>query len=877
MKEKSGKNKRLARLVLIDANAIIHRAFHALPPLTSPKGEPTNAVYGFTTILLRILRELKPDYIVGAFDTPKPTFRHAAYAGYKATRAKTPDELVVQIPRTKEILLAFGFPVFEKEGFEADDIIGTLTSKAENRYHNLETVIVTGDMDTLQLVSQRTKVWTMKKGISDTVFYDPEAVQERFGISPESVPDYKGLRGDPSDNILGVKGIGEKTAGELLQKYKTLEKLYGALEDGKLAASDSVKIKLREGKDDAFFSRTLATIRRDVPIEFRIESLNTDPSLKKEVLGKLFRELGFFSLLKRLDDGGGGSEKKPAVRPASEQGLLITGASLPGFSVLKKELNKKWPDEIALEFFPEKSEAFLALRDGQPFLLSLKDSVSPEIKKLFEGETIKYIFDAKPFYKTLKTIDVFPKGIFDLMLANYLLRPGQGQYLLDDLYVSELRLDRPPEKFEKITRLFELGRKIRTHLKDEDLLRVFETIELPLTPILAATELRGIRLDVAWLKKLAGKIDRELIQLNDAIYKDAGTSFNIDSPQQVSEVLFSKLGIGTKGIRKTDGGKISTKFSELVKLAGRHPIVEKILRHRELYKLKTTYVDTLPGFIGKDGRLHTTYNQVRTETGRLASENPNLQNIPIRSEFGRDVRRAFVAEKGWRLASFDYSQIELRIAADLSGDDKMIDAFKKGFDIHALTAAEVNDVSLGEVTPELRRKAKALNFGVLYGMGARGFAESAGISVEEARLFIEEYFNDFKGIADFIEKTKEFAREHGFVKTAFGRKRYLPGITSSNPMIRSEAERMAVNMPVQGTATGDIMKLAMIAVDRYIAEHFPGQARILLQIHDELLCEIEDPSVKEISGIIRSVMEGVWRGRVQLKVDLKYGKNWAEL
>ncbi|MFY9461923.1 MAG: DNA polymerase I [Candidatus Sungiibacteriota bacterium] len=874
--QKSPQSKK--RLVLIDSNAIIHRAFHALPPLSSPQGEPTNAVYGFTTMLLRILRELKPDYIAGAFDTPKPTFRHAVYERYKATRVKAPDELYMQIPRAKEVLGVFGIPVFEKEGFEADDVIGTLADKVGKKYPNLEIVIVTGDMDTLQLVNNRTKVWTMRKGISDTVFYDPKAVQERFGVPPESMPDYKGLRGDPSDNISGVKGIGEKTASELLGKYKTLEKLYQALEKGTLAASDSVKAKLREGKEDAFFSRTLVTIRRDTPLDFDLQVLALKRMPENHSREKLFRELGFFSLLKRLAEEGAGAPKKAAGSPALSQGSLLAEISFPGFGAFKRSIAKKIPGDAALEFLPEKKTLLVCLGGGEIFSLKPSEFNSPEARRFFDSEATKYIFDAKPLYRAASKAGVSLKNVFDFLLAAYLFDPGRGEYSIDEFMPAVLGINEVPSKTaDRLKKFFELGRITRARLDKEELAGVFETIELPLTPILAEMESHGIHLDMALLKKLSGKINKELAELTRQIYKYAGGEFNINSPQQVSEVLFQKLGIAVKGVRKTGGGKISTKFSELSKLAGRHPIIEKLIRFRELAKLKSTYVDSLPSFLGRDGRLHTTFNQAGTQTGRLASENPNLQNIPIKTEFGREVRRAFVAEKGWTLVSFDYSQIELRIAADLANDEKMIDAFRKGLDIHALTAAEVNNVPLEKVTPELRRKAKALNFGVLYGMGARGFAESAGISTDEAQIFIDEYFDDFKGIAAFIERTREFAHDHGFVKTAFGRKRYLPGILSPNPMIRSESERMAVNMPIQGTATGDIMKLAMIEVSRLLSKEFGGKARILLQIHDELLCELENQELPKIVPVIKAAMEGVWRGKVHLKVDVKAGKNWAEL
>ncbi len=873
MTGKGKKNIKKKRLVLIDANAIIHRAFHALPPLSSPEGEPTNAVYGFTAILLRIIRELKPGYIVGAFDTPKPTFRHAAYKEYKATRVKAPDELYAQIPRTKDVLSVFGIPVLEKDGFEADDVIGTVAAKVAKKSPDTEIVIVTGDMDTLQLVNDKTKVWTMRKGVSDTVLYDEKAVRERFGIGPESLIDYKGLRGDPSDNIPGVKGIGEKTASELLAKHKHLEELYRSLEKGTLPFSEAVKEKLRKGKEDAFFSRLLGTIKKDAPISFDPAKLSAKGFVKNQAVEKLFRELGFFSLLKRLEETEAGKKKNEKT---GQQELFAGAGGLAAVSDFKKVLAKKIPQETALFFDVSAGRLFASFADGEIFSLSAADLSSEAGRQFLGTESKKYIFDAKQLYKALLQKKVYVNGIVDLMIAAYLLDPGRGEYTLGELFEKELGQNLPKSADEQIKAMFGLGKKIVQHLSDEGLSEVFETIELPLTPVLAEMEERGIHLDTQWLGKFSKTVGRELAELTRAIYKDAGTEFNIASPRQVAEVLFGKIGIGTKGIKKTGGGALSTKFSELSKLAGAHPVVEKILRHRELSKLQNTYVEPLQAYLAKDGRLHTTFNQVGTETGRLASEHPNLQNIPVKTEFGRNIRKAFVAERGWTLISFDYSQIELRIAADLADDQKMLEAFRQGIDIHSMTAAEVNNIPLDKVTPELRRKAKALNFGVLYGMGPRGFAESAGISVEEAEIFIDEYFRDFRGIAEFIEKTKEFARENGYVKTAFGRKRYLPGIVSQHPMIRSESERMAVNMSVQGTATGDIMKKAMIEVSRIVKSELVEKARVLLQIHDELLCEAKDEVTEKAIKIIRQAMESVWKGKVRLKVDVKKGKNWAE-
>lgn len=867
--------ERKKKIVLIDANAIIHRAFHALPPLTSPAGEPTNAVYGFATILLRILREIRPDFAVAAFDTPKPTFRHAAYKPYKATRVRAPDELYVQIPRVKEMLRVFGVPVLEQEGFEADDVIGTVVAKTRKESPSTEVVIVTGDMDTLQLVDDHTRVWTMRKGVADTVFYDTDAVKKRFGIAPLSLPDYKGLRGDPSDNIPGVKGIGEKTASEILSVHPHLENVYAALEKGVLAFPEGVKKKLSAGKDEAFFSRMLGTIRRDAPVSFRVDALEPVHGKNAREMERLFRELGFFSLLKRLQgDALGGAINKGEK---TQQAMPLAPGKGKGPPDFEKAFSGKATEETALFFDGAAGMLSILFDYGASFSFSAAECRTEPLRLFFESEIPKYVFDAKPLYKLLLPTRITSNGVIDLLIAAYLLDPGRSEYSLDDLR-GLLGTDLVPEEGSQA--MFPVGRAAVRRLRKEELWELFTAIEIPTTRVLVEMEQNGIRLDTAVLRKIAEEVQRELRSLTDVIYREAGREFNIASPSQVAEVLFSKMGVSPKGLRRTGTGKISTKFSELTKIAGRNPVAAKILRHRELSKLKTTYLDALPSFLGKDGRLHTTFNQVRTETGRLASESPNLQNIPAKTGFGRDTRRAFIAESGWALVSFDYSQIELRIAADLADDEKMIDAFRRGLDIHALTAAEVNNIGVDKVTPELRQRAKALNFGVLYGMGPRGFAEGAGISIDEARAFIDEYFHDFHGIADFIRRTKEIVRESGFVKTAFGRKRYLPGIHSDLPMIRAEAERMAVNMRVQGTATGDIMKKAMVEVSRLLAgapAPYAGQGRILLQIHDELLCEISQGALGFFVPKIKEAMEGVWRGNVALKVDVKTGNSWADL
>jgi len=735
-------------LILIDGHALVHRAFHALPPLNTGGGELVNAVFGFTSILLKVLKDLAPDYIAATFDLAGPTFRHKEFEDYKATRVKAPDELYAQIARVKDVLGAFNIPVYEKEGFEADDVIGTIARQAKK--DKVKTIIVTGDLDTLQLVDKDTEVFTLKKGVKDTVFYDEAAVRARFeGLGPEQMVDYKGLKGDPSDNIPGVPGVGEKTAIELLKQYGSLDELYKELENpkGKFSAKGGsasggknvkLKDKLLANKEQAFFSKYLATIKCDAPIKFKLKDALAHDYDKEKVI-KIFKELGFYSLISRL------------------------------------------PGEVKAE--PVKTEEIKPV-SGQ----------SAVYEKIEQART---------------------QGI-----------------LSDKLY----------------------------------------QLEKELVPVIAMMEQNGIKINSAHLKKLSVKVNKKIKELEKKIIKLAGVKFNINSPQQLSQVLFEKLGVGTKGLKKTPGRVISTAAGELAKLKDQHAIVEFILQYRELMKLKTTYIDALPRLVAKDGRLHTSFDALGTSTGRLSSKNPNLQNIPVRTEFGKEIRKAFVADKGYKLLSADYSQIELRVVAHLAGDKDMKRAFKENKDIHTITASEVLGVEPAKVSKEMRRVAKVLNFGVLYGMSVHGFAEAAGIDNARAKEFIKKYFTEFAGVAKYVEQTKQAAAKDSFVQTLFGRKRYIPEINSSAWSLRQAAERMAINMPVQGTAA-DIMKLAMVAV----AKRLPANIKLLLQVHDELVLEVPIKEVKATARLVKEIMENVYEFSVPIKAEVEAGDNWGEL
>ncbi|MBI2122199.1 MAG: DNA polymerase I [Candidatus Sungbacteria bacterium] len=876
----------MKKLILIDAHAIIHRAFHALPSLTTPAGEPINAVYGFTMILLRILRELKPDYITAAFDMPGPTFRHVAYERYKATRPETPSDLTSQFSKVREVLNAFQIPYFEKAGYEADDIIGTISAQLK-KDKKVEVIIVTGDADAFQLVRKNLKVYSMRKGITDTVIYDEVAVRERFGFEPAQLIDYKGLRGDPSDNIPGVKGIGEKTATELLKKFDSIEGVYKALKRQDKKISESIAEKLKAGEEEARFSKELARIHSDVPIEFKLGDLSWGGDVSGLAVRELFRKFGFFSLLKRLGDAKDMTVIMFEKKKTAQQGELleIAGKTGTGIRVLKTPAD--------LEDFFNRSKpqnAGLLLHEGVLFMVAEKAgavaSFDPSIfrdkqaRNILEKHPGWYAHDGKTVLRFLRARGLVIQGIyFDTALAAYLT----SQFLRDFSYLGicsrELGRMVAQDPREEFSHFFEVAASLDEKLNEGKVRSVFSDVEMPLIPILADMEEKGIRLDKKFLAGLSQKIESGLDRITKEIYKDAGEQFNINSSQQLSRILFDKLLLATKGLRKTDkGGVVSTRESELEKLKDKHKIIPKVLDYRELMKLKTTYVDTLPALVDtKTGRLHTTFNQTGTATGRLSSQNPNLQNIPIMSEYGKEIRKAFVAEEGYLLVSFDYSQIELRVAAHIANDKKMIEAFLKGFDIHKMTAAEIYNIPLDRVTPELRRAAKTLNFGVLYGMGPQAFSEATGMSPEKAKEFIRAYFHNFSGIAAYIEQTKRFAEERGYVETIFGRRRYIPEILSPNWQMKREAERMAVNMPVQGTATGDIIKMAMIKIDaRVRKEKLEGEVRMLLQVHDELLFEIKNEAVKKYAPQIKETMENVVKLKAPLVVDVKAGKSWGE-
>jgi DNA polymerase I len=894
-------------LILIDGNAIIHRAYHALPPLTNKKGELVNAVYGFSSTLLSVIDKFKPDYIVATFDLAGPTFRHEAFKEYKATRVKGDDELYQQIPRVKEVVKAFNIPIFEKSGFEADDMIGTLAKQAE-KLPNLENIIITGDLDSLQLVSDRTKAYTMRRGITDSVLYDKDAVLERYGLKPDQLKDFKGLRGDASDNIPGVKGIGEKTAVELLKKYGSMEDVYKKLSEIK----GTVKEKLEKDKMNAILSKKLGTIKTDVPLKFNLEE-SAVHEFDREKVVELFKELGFFSLVKRIPGNDANLRINANPRIANEK----DGARYFKYEKVSPEKeNEFWKlleaqKEIALALEEKDGKLFgsFSWKTGRAHFLEInKDSKKTLEKTLKEKDVLKIGFDLKQIYKLCKKhgIEISDKN-FDIMIAAYLLNPGE-KITLEKKVLEELGEEIVLEKKKKGQMSFldnaqkeseELFERLSTisdylfRLKDilegkieeisreqketkntsETLGDLFLKIEMPLVEVLAEMETRGVKLNKTILEGISKKISVKIGNLEEKIHALAGKKFNANSPSQLSDILFNVLKIPALDIKKTKTA-YSTASAELEKIKEENPIVEKIIEYRELFKLKTTYLDTLPTLADAESKVHTSFNQAVTATGRLSSSDPNLQNIPIKSELGQLMRTAFAADAGNVLIGGDYSQIDLRAVAHVSQDKKLIEAFYRGDDIHKITAAEINDVPLSKVTEKMRSSAKALNFGVIYGMGVFGFSQAAGIDRDKAKEYIDRYFKDFTGVAKYIRETKEFARKNKYVETLLGRRRNILEIDSPNFQVQNAAERMAINMPIQGLAA-DIVKIAMLNIHKRFEND--RDVKMVLQIHDEIILEVKEERAKATAGEIKKIMEGAYKLRVPLVADVKIGENWGEI
>jgi DNA polymerase-1 len=885
------------KLILIDGNSLVHRAFHAIPPLTTGTGQHTNAVYGFTTMFLRLLEDERPDYLAVAFDKGKVTFRHGEFEDYKANRTETPDELRSQFPLVKELLEAYRVPIFEQEGYEADDLLGTLARKAEAE--GFSVLIVSGDRDVLQLVSPRVTVLFTRRGISELEVMDAGAVEEYLGVPPEQVADYKGLVGDQSDNIPGVPGIGPKTATKLLKEFENLEEILSDLEG---VRQKGVRSKLEEYCEQARLSKRLATIVCDIPLDVDWEELQRkEPDW--DAVTSLFRELEFRSLLQRV---------APDLPVQVETGYQVVASpsQLEALAARSREEGKLAFTLIGSGEDPRQREILgcaLALPGRELYYLprSLWQEVKADLAvakvmaSLFsEAAVKKYTHDAKAAYQLLNLYQIQLAGLaMDTMIASYLLNPAASHSLdqIASTYLNESvpsweelvgkgkkavkptslkEEDLAPFMATRTAVLLPLQERLAAELERLDLATLYEEVELPLIQVLAAMEEEGVTIDTDALAEMGAEIGYKLAAIEGEIYQMAGEEFNLNSPKQLSTILFEKLKLPV--IKRTKTG-YSTDAEVLEKLADVHPIVERILEYRQLMKLKSTYIDGLMALVDPaTGKVHTTFNQAVTTTGRLSSTEPNLQNIPIRLELGRRLRKAFVpGRSGDLILAADYSQIELRVLAHISQDPYLLESFRRGQDVHRRTAAEIFGVSLEEVTPEMRERAKAVNFGIVYGISDYGLSRDLGVPRREAKEYIDNYFARYAGVKAYIDGIVAEAREKGYVTTLMKRRRYLPDINSRNYTLRSFAERTAMNTPIQGSAA-DIIKTAMVEVFRQLKERRLA-TRLLLQVHDELIFTVPREELAEVKALVKECMEGAVELDVPLVVELKVGENWYEV
>lgn len=878
------------KLFLIDGNSYIYRAFYAIKSLSSSKGEPTNAVFGFTNMLMKIIREKSPDGLMIAMDSPEPTKRHDAYEHYKAQRPETPGELIRQIPVIKKVIQAFNIPVLEVPGYEADDILATaariLSASPEN-----EVFIISADKDMLQIVNDRVSIYDPMKDL----VIDPEYVLDRFGILPERIPEMMALTGDSVDNIPGVKGIGEKTASAILKNVTGIREL---IESPELAGKDRLVNLIRHNVDSILLSHELAKLAYDVPVDIdEVQCKRSEPDWAE--LLRIFRELEFTSLLKLVPEQTRKDLEYEIVTDTDRLGDILsqTGKEI-SITVEHAAPHPMYgaPVGIAFCFSPVKG-----------YYIPLHHTIMTEISQPAEGDIVGCIrqivedpsvakvgHNLKNTIISLRRLGLHLEGTFyDTMTASYLLNPNKSNHSLEEAVLLHLGTKKRgltevagKGKDFSVVDIESAGRYAAENalyawrlkgllfpiLEQETLAELYFKIEMPLLSAIAETEEKGVLIDRDKLKIYSGELRKELDMMQKRIFDLAGREFNINSPKQLSEILFHEIGLTP--VKKTKTG-YSTDNSVLEELAVVHPLPNEVLRYRSVAKLKNTYIDTLPELINPlTGRIHTTFNLTSTATGRLSSSEPNLQNIPIRGEWGKKIRNTFIAAEGCLLISADYSQIELRVLAHLSGDSRLIESFNSDLDIHAATAADIFSVNQDMISPEMRRVAKSVNFGIIYGITPFGLSETLNSSPEEARLYIERYFNAHPGVTQFMENTLTFARTKGYTVTLFGRKRAIPEIGSRNSIQRSQSERMALNSPVQGTAA-DIIKIAMVrAKKRFTTERI--SATIILQVHDELVIECKEEHLEVACSLLREAMENAARLTVPLKVDLSRGRTWAE-
>ncbi|MPL81532.1 DNA polymerase I [bioreactor metagenome] len=866
-------------VVIIDGSSLIHRAFYALPLLTTASGQYTNAVYGFATMLIKLINDIKPDSIVVALDKGKVTFRTEKFSQYKANRKATPTELAEQFPLVKELLNAFNIAMIEQDGFEADDIIGTLAKKASDQKH--EVIIVTGDRDALQLINPNTKVLLTKKGISEMELYSEKEFRAKYGVAPIQLIDLKGLMGDSSDNIPGVPGVGEKTAMKLIGEFGSVENVLDNIDN---ISGKKLQENIRNNVESAILSKQLATINCDMELDFTAEKFNLKPNRFK--VEEFLLKFEFKSLLARMGsiltaDSKQMSLPKPTpailITTSEEIETIVDNIKQAGYLSFYPIFKGKVPSIIF--------EGMAVIYNDNPVYISAENPNWGHVLDVLGDHNVKKItYDSKVVYTACTKLGKTVAGsFFDTVLAAYLLDPTASEYQLPSLIAEylgkpsnlaessfETSADYAAWACQSVHELYDI---LDSKLNEKQLSKLYYEIELPLVEVLAATELTGIKVDTEHLSLMATEIAEKVAILLEDIYKLAGEQFNVNSTKQLGLVLFEKLNLPT--MKKTKTG-YSTDAEVLEKLMGFHPIIDKLLEYRQLTKLKSTYLDGLQPLINlESGRIHTHFNQTVTATGRLSSSEPNLQNIPIRTDIGRRIRELFIPGGEFTyIMSADYSQIELRVLAHMSGDHNLIDAFREEEDVHTRTAANVFGVPHEEVTPEMRSKAKAVNFGIVYGISDYGLSRDIGVNRKEAGQYIERYFEKYSGVKSFMNDVVADARKTGFVMTMLGRRRYLPDINSGNFNKRSFAERTAMNTPIQGTAA-DIIKKAMIDVYHEL-KAAKVKSRMLLQVHDELVLEVTYDEVEIVSEVVKRIMEQAVVLDVPLVADIKIGNNWAK-
>lgn len=864
----------MKKLLILDSNSILNRAFYGVRYLSAKDGTPTNAIYGFLNILLKLIKEQEPDYICAAFDVKAPTFRHKQYEGYKAQRKPMPEGLAAQMPLAKDVLRAMGVTILEKEGYEADDIIGTVARLCEES--EISCFIATGDKDDLQLASDKTKVilTVTKSGYNETIIYDDKAVKEKYHVTPTEFIDVKALMGDPSDNIPGVKGVGEKTAMSLIEKHHSIEYIYENIDD--IGLKGAMLQKMKDGREMAFMSKELATINRNTPIEFNAEECVFDGFENNGELYEILKRLELNSIIKKLDLSGGDNVK--------ENEDIFKDFS---YQVGDKNMISSDKVTVVLDFDGDNISSAAVGVGNNAVVLNEQD----DIKELLEDDSIaKVMFDVKEAIVKLNgRIDI--KNISDdTAIAAYLVDPAKNEYTIEKLaseyfgtviekpevkqlsLLDDVETDRSEYLAKCAVALGVLNERIGDKIKENGQEKLYQEVELPLVTVLAHLEINGFLVDDNQLKEFADKLGEKIDALTNEIYMLAGEEFNINSPKQLGVILFEKLEL--KPVKKTKTG-YATNADVLEKLRDKHPIVNFITEYRQLAKLKSTYCDGLTAVVNPNThRIHSVFTQTVTVTGRLSSTEPNLQNIPTRTELGREIRKMFVAKEGYVLVDADYSQIELRVLAHIANDETMINAFRNNEDIHAVTASQVLGIPLEDVTKEQRSSAKAVNFGIVYGIGEFSLAQDLHISVKEAKAYIESYLEKYHGVRNYMESIKEQAKKDGYVKTMLNRIRYIPELKSPNYNIRQFGERVALNTPIQGTAA-DIIKLAMVRVDnRLINEGL--KSKLILQVHDELIVEAHKDEVDKVKQILSEEMQNAMELNVPLKVDMSTGHSWYD-